>query len=288
MDWERAPGVGPGNGLKAQVEPGAVRTAVAVEGKRIRLRADALRAWNRQKTGRGSGSEGKRRNENAHRGDGRTVTLAFNLRPVPVAIAAMLSLAVGGCGMSSLTSGIGGGMFGSSDAAKTTASTGGVTEEAMLTAAKAEGPASGGGAEVAAGCPRFTIWTRDSNVTIYEPGRAGDALAVMHRGEITKTARECRVEAGRVTVKYGFSGRVLLGPRGQSGTVSLPLNVQVNDSKRAPVAADKMKIDVAVALDKPIGYFSAVREVTFPISEGARPGEYEVLVSFDRTVPGAG
>ena len=216
------------------------------------------------------------------------MTLAFNLRPVSVAIAAMLSLAVGGCGMSSLTSGIGGGMFGSSDAAKTTASTGGVTEEAMLTAAKAEGPASGGGAEVAAGCPRFTIWTRDSNVTIYEPGRAGDALAVMHRGEITKTARECNIENGRVTVKYGFSGRILLGPKGKNGNVVLPVNVFVTDAKREKISTEKLRIDVPVALEKPIGYFSTVREVTFPVPEGARPGEYEVFVGFERNIPNAG
>ena len=58
-------------------------------------------------------------------------------------------------------------------------------------------------------------------MTIYEPGRVGDGLAVMHRGEISKTARECQIEPGRITVKYGFSGRVLLGPKGKSGRVTL-------------------------------------------------------------------
>lgn len=188
--------------------------------------------------------------------------------------------------MSSLTSGIGGGMFGSSNDAKSTGSTG-VTEETMLTAAKAEGVA-GMGADVAHGCPRFTIWTRDSNVTIYEAGRVGDGLAVMHRGEITKTARECNIENGRVTVKYGFSGRILLGPKGKSGNVQLPVNVFVTDAKREKVANDKLRIDVPVALEKPIGYFSTVREVSFTIPEGARPGEYEVFVGFERTIPNAG
>ncbi len=218
-----------------------------------------------------------------------TQSLAVHARSVAVALVmGAASLALTGCGMSSLTSGLGGGFGG--DSSKSLDSAGAVTEEQLLSAAKAEGDNPGvtvtGG--ISPGCPRFVSKPTDNAITFYEPGRSGDGLAIMHRGEITKTARECRVEAGRVTVKYGFSGRVLLGPRGQSGTVSLPLNVQVNDSKRAPVVADKMKIDVAVALDKPIGYFSAVREVTFPISEGARPGEYEVLVSFDRTVPGAG
>ena len=110
----------------------------------------------------------------------------------------------------------------------------------------------------------------------------------MHRGEITKTARECQIEPGRVTVKVGFSGRVLLGPKGKTGAVSLPLNVFVTDAKRERIVTEKVKVDVDVAVDKPIGYFSAVRSLSFTIPEGVRPAEYEVYVGFDRTVPGAG
>ena len=110
----------------------------------------------------------------------------------------------------------------------------------------------------------------------------------MHRGEITKTARECQVENGRVTVKYGFSGRVLLGPKGKPGNIVLPVNVLVTDSKRAKVAGDTMKVDVSVGADKPIGYFSAVRTVSFDVPVGARAGEFEVFVGFDQATPGAG
>lgn len=205
-----------------------------------------------------------------------------------LALVAGLSGLVAGCGMSSLTSGLGGGMFGGSSSKPAEVSA--VTEEQMLSAAKADGALSGdittGG--ISYGCPRFQVWARDNNVTIYEPGRVGDGLAIMHRGEITKTARECHIEAGRVTVKYGFSGRVLLGPRGKSGNVTLPVSVFVTDAKRAKVASDAIKVSVDVALDNPIGYFSAVRTVTFPVPEGSRPGEFEVFVAFDRNLPGAG
>jgi hypothetical protein len=191
-----------------------------------------------------------------------------------------------GCGLSTLTSGLNGGMFGSSS---TTTQVKAVTEEQLLSAAKADyGEAVAGGGDIAHGCPRFTAWPRENYVTVYEHGRMGDGLAVVHRGEITKTARECQIEPGRVTVRYGFSGRVLLGPRGKSGNVSLPVNVFVADAKRERIATDKMNVDVFVAVDRPIGYFSLVRTVTFNIPEGSRPGEFEVFVGFDRTVPGAG
>jgi hypothetical protein len=210
---------------------------------------------------------------------------AARARFLAIAAVAASAAALGGCGISSLTSGIGGGLFGGSTASKQQST--GVNEESLLSAAKSD-VSSGVGAEVAHGCPRFNIWTRDGHVTIYETGRIGDGLAVMHRGEITKTARECNIENGRVTVKYGFSGRVLLGPKGKTGNVQLPLSIFVTDAKRERVATDRVRVDVPVALDKPIGYFSTVREVSFTIPEGARPGEYEVYVGFERNIPGAG
>jgi hypothetical protein len=167
--------------------------------------------------------------------------------------------------------------------------TGAVSEEVLLSAAQNgdAGPLAGG-IEVAHGCPRFVPWPRDNFVTIYEMGRVGDGMAVMHRGEITKTARECTIEPGRVTVKYGFSGRILLGPKGRPGPITLPVSVFVTDEKRTRLTNDKLTVDVNVSVENPIGYFSAVRTVTFDIPEGSRPGDYQVFVAFDRTVPGAG
>jgi hypothetical protein len=202
-----------------------------------------------------------------------------------------LAVTLTGCGggMPSLTSGIGSGWFGGQPKSKT--EVGSVSEAQLLAAAKAEpGPTTGslGGGDVAYGCPRFQVWAREGYVTIYEPGKVGDGLAVMHRGEITQTARECQIEPGRITVKVGFSGRVLLGPKGKTGQITLPLNVFVTDSKREKLVNEKVKVDVPIALEKPIGYFSMVRTVSFPIAEGSRPAEFEVYVGFDRATPGAG
>lgn len=208
-------------------------------------------------------------------------------KAVAAGLCGLIASLLGGCGMSSLTSGLGGGMFGGSGSATAPVK---VTEEQLLSAAKADEGVTGtvAAGEIAHGCPRFVVWPRDNNVTVYEQGRVGDGLAIMHRGEITKTARECQVEPGKVTVKYGFSGRVLLGPRGKSGNVTLPLNIFVTDAKREKIATDTLKVDVQVAVDNPIGYFSAVKTVTFAIPEGTRPGEYEVFVGFNRAIPGAG
>ncbi len=217
-------------------------------------------------------------------------TLSNSQKRAGIVLAAVVTaVAVAGCGLSTLTSGLGGSgsstFGGGSNAA---AGDGKVNDDELLAAARGDGNFTGSLGEISASCPRVVVPARDNNVTIYEAGRAGDALAVMHRGELTKTARECQIEGNRVTIKYGFSGRVLLGPKGRTGLVALPVKVALTDAKREPVRAENMRIETAVSVDKPIGYFSAVRTVTFDLPVGSRPGEFEVNVSFDRNIPGAG
>ncbi len=179
-------------------------------------------------------------------------------------------------------------MLGDSSSSKAEVSQ--VTEEQLLSAAKADvdslSTTTGG---ISHGCPKFLPWPNDKSRTVYETGsEAAGLLGVRHRGEITKTARECRVAGNSVTVRYGFSGRVLLGPKGTPGPITFPFSIFVTDSKREKVASDQLTVRVDMAPEKPIGYFSAVKEVTFNVAEGSRPGEYLVYVAFEQQKPGTG
>ncbi|MGI9386228.1 MAG: hypothetical protein ACR2OX_02245, partial [Methyloligellaceae bacterium] len=107
-----------------------------------------------------------------------------------------------------------------------------VSEERLLEAAKTDTTGQVDMASAAIHCPRFSVWPRDRLLTVYEVGRVGDALAIQHRGEITKTARECQIFPDKVMIKYGFAGRLLLGPRGRPGRYSLPVKVHITDRTR--------------------------------------------------------
>ncbi len=191
---------------------------------------------------------------------------------------------LGGCGVSTLANSFSGGMFGGG---KTTETTQKVSEGNLLTAAQSS-PSDQVDITAPGGeCPTLTVAPGDGNITFMAKGGT-DGLSVMHRGEITKTARECSPSInGGLNVKFGFAGRVLLGPQGKPGTVTLPIKVTVLDGGRATVKSDLVKVPVSITPDQTTGYFSVVREVVVPVPSGASGKSYRVLIGFDRRAPGA-
>ena len=99
---------------------------------------------------------------------------------------------------------------------------------------------------------------------------------------------ECQIYGDRVVVKYGFAGRVLLGPKGAPGQVTLPVSIKVADADRKVLAKDKADVTTIVPAENPVGYFSMVKEISFPVTMGTRPEDYKVFVAFERTQAGAG
>ena len=199
------------------------------------------------------------------------------LAPLAGLIAASIFLA--GCAVSTLSNPF---RSGKEDSAASV-----VNEDRLLETARADsGPDLPGGKS--SNCPQVVAWPRDRLLTIYQVGQIGDLNAVIHRGEITKLARECTLYSDRVIVKYGFAGRVLLGPKGSPGTVTLGINVRVAGAQQNTLATDKMSVTTTIPLDAPAGYFSMVREIAFPIVVGTRPQDYKVFVAFERNVAGAG
>ena len=206
-------------------------------------------------------------------------------RAAGLALAGCVGSMLGGCGLSSMTSGLGNGILGGSQAPVSASK--GINEEQLLHAAKSDGEVITGALGSAPGCPQMLIWAREKHLTVYDGGRTGDGLAIVHQGEITKVARECEFAPGQVTIKFGFSGRVLMGPKGQPGVVQLPVSAFVTDGNRERVQSETIKVDVTMPPDTPIGYFSTVRTLSFKIQEGARPADYKLFVGFDKAAPEA-
>ena len=58
------------------------------------------------------------------------------------------------------------------------------------------------------------------------------AIDLRYQGSFVRTARECHVNAGVMTMKVGVEGRVIIGPAGGPGDVDVPLRFAVVQKAR--------------------------------------------------------
>ncbi len=201
---------------------------------------------------------------------------------------ALLSLcgALAACGVSQLTSPFKSGIFGGDSKDQPQADAAPVTPSTLATAAQT-GQTGNDLTTGSIGCPSFDVSSGSRTITFHAPGGGSDSLSVMHRGEITNTARECGPSAGGLSVKYGFSGRVLLGPKGKAGTIMLPATVTVVEGNKSTLKTEKVRVVVNVPADSTAGYFSEVREIELPVGPGVSPKSYRIYVGFDQSAAGS-
>ncbi len=77
-------------------------------------------------------------------------------------------------------------------------------------------------------CPRITIRAGTETLRIMPRGvDTSEAGQVRYQATITQVARECSYVGDQLRIRVGAKGRVITGPKGVPGTVSLPLRVAV-------------------------------------------------------------
>ncbi len=197
----------------------------------------------------------------------------------------ILGLSLAGCSLGSVPSlgDLGGSVFGSSEKKKEASTSEKVlSEDRLLAEAKQEVTTLDQGVKQASLCTKFKIWDAERFLTLYDVGRYGDGLAVKYRGELTKAARECVLQPGIAHVKVGFAGRVLLGPKGQAGQVQLPLHIYLTDKKGKIIKNTKISVPVTIEQGKPIGYFSMVKKIDIPLTEGRSGKDFRLFIGFDK------
>ena len=156
-------------------------------------------------------------------------------------------------------------------------------------------PASGSGEAAPAGpadddieCPDVVIRAGAATLSVNgkAPGSADTgALDLRYQGNIVRTARECHVVAGNVTMKIGIEGRVVLGPAGGPGQLEVPMRVAVVQEGPSPktIFSKLMRIPVTIAPDADRVSFTHVdSEIAYPLP---RPlgliDSYVVYIGFD-------
>lgn len=103
-------------------------------------------------------------------------------------------------------------------AACSSTGTGGPSVAEPVPVAAATAPLEG---KAASWCPQISL--RDGTVILRK--RTGDELEYI--ASVTATNRDCRVVDGQLRLKIGVAGRVVPGPAGKAGAVSLPIRIAV-------------------------------------------------------------
>ena len=186
-------------------------------------------------------------------------------------IAAFLGLLVmlAGCGSSNLLSGSALDLFNTSAKA-----TSGGSEAGNESATDVE-------------CPSVTVRTGAATLMIGSKPGQGDpsALDLRYQATILRTARECRVNSGVMTMKVGVEGRVITGPAGGPGTVNVPLRLAVVQEGVNPKTIlskfASVPVDIAGSVDRaPFTHIDS--EISFPLPQPiSNIDAYVVYVGFD-------
>jgi len=100
-------------------------------------------------------------------------------------------------------------------------------------------------------CPRVTIRPGTQTHLVTAGSSKSGEPDIRFQGTMTQTARECDTGTGNLVMRVGVSGRVLSGPKGGSGHVSLPVRIVAvipkTDSSEQEILYSKLhKVDVTL------------------------------------------
>ncbi|HEY2136995.1 MAG TPA: hypothetical protein VGH49_13980 [Xanthobacteraceae bacterium] len=111
-----------------------------------------------------------------------------------------------------------------------------------------------------------------------------NALSLRYQANFVKTARECALRGGNVTMKVGIQGRVILGPAGAPGPVTLPVRLAVVKEGLEPktIWTKFYSVPVTLVAGQPNVLFTQVEEdLTIPMPPGQEFDQYVIYVGFD-------
>jgi hypothetical protein len=136
-------------------------------------------------------------------------------------------------------------------------------------------------------CPEVQVRTGAGTLMIGSKPGAGEpaALDVRYQGSIIRTARECHVNAGIMTMKIGIEGRVITGPAGGPGTLDVPLRIAVVregiNPKTVVSKFGRETVTISGAIDRVV-FTHVDPDVAFPLPQPLGDiDQYVVYVGFD-------
>lgn len=181
-----------------------------------------------------------------------------------------LALALAGCASGENLDGA----FGAQDTGVATGNAAGVNSAA--TTALTVGT---GGNAVTYSCPSVTVRTGAGTWQVTD-----GSGALRYQGNVGQLARECAIAGQTMTVKVGIEGRLLLGEKGEPGTVRVPIRVAVVEEGPTPktITTKFFTVPVEIPPGQPHSAFTVVEDqISFPLLKPDELERYVIYVGYD-------
>jgi hypothetical protein len=132
-------------------------------------------------------------------------------------------------------------------------------------------------------CPDVKVRAGASTYAVAAPGKQPVGSDMRYQATITRTARDCSLNAGQITARVGIQGRVIVGPAGAPATVEIPLRVAVVqggvNEKTITTTVVRTTVSMGEGLSVP---FSVVAEdIVYPAVSADINDSYIFYIGFD-------
>jgi len=121
-------------------------------------------------------------------------------------------------------------------------------------------------------------------MAVNSPGAENTALSLRYLASFTQTARECILRGNNLTIKVGVQGRVVIGPAGAPGSISIPLRYALVREGAEPKTLWTKLFMVAVTVPENqlnLPWLHIEEEMSVPRPSGDEIEAYVIYIGFD-------
>jgi hypothetical protein len=131
-------------------------------------------------------------------------------------------------------------------------------------------------------CPIAELREGTQTDRVYQEGREGDPAGVRYQGTINRVARECIYGSdGSVSVRFGVSGRVVLGPVGVPGTRTVSIRAVLVNTETGAVWSELYPVSVDLGIGRANQAFSLIQQTPATVIPPSETSRYRVVIGFD-------
>ena len=133
-------------------------------------------------------------------------------------------------------------------------------------------------------CPSVEYRQGAATLTVNKSASENAALDVRHVASFTQTARECILRGNDLTIKVGVQGRVVAGPAGGPGPITIPLRYAlVREGAEPKTLWTKLfMVPVTIPADQlNLAWIHVEEEMTVPRPPGDEVDSYVIYIGFD-------